>query len=96
MLGNAVGNGPGRVWPASARFDGQGEKAGVGWPVGLHALRHSYATIVHMRGTPKEQIRNALGHHSWEFTGPSRAGPGTDGQSRPLHPRDTLVLRWRA
>ena len=45
-----------------------GERAGVGWPVGLHALRHSYATIMHLRGVPKEQIRNALGHHSWEFT----------------------------
>ncbi len=45
-----------------------GEKAGVSWPVGLHALRHSYATILHQRGVPKEQIRNALGHHSWEFT----------------------------
>ncbi len=45
-----------------------GETAGVGWPLGLHALRHSYATIMHLRGTPKEQIRNALGHHSWDFT----------------------------
>jgi hypothetical protein len=23
---------------------------------------------MHLRGVPKEQIRNALGHHSWEFT----------------------------
>lgn len=45
-----------------------GERAGIGWPLGLHALRHSYATIMHLRGVPKEQIRNALGHHSWEFT----------------------------
>ncbi len=45
-----------------------GKRAGVAWPVGLHALRHSYATIMHLRGVPKERIRNALGHHSWEFT----------------------------
>jgi integrase len=45
-----------------------GERAGIEWPVGLHALRHSYATIMHRRGVPKERIRNALGHHSWEFT----------------------------
>ena len=45
-----------------------GERAGIGWPVGLHALRHSYATIMHVRGVPKEQIRIALGHHSWECT----------------------------
>ena len=23
---------------------------------------------MHLRGVPKEQIRNALGHHSWDFT----------------------------
>lgn len=45
-----------------------GVRAGIDWPVGMHALRHSYATILHRRGESKERIRNALGHHSWEFT----------------------------
>ena len=38
------------------------------WPAGLHTLRHTYATILFRRGVPKEQIRTALGHDSWEFT----------------------------
>jgi integrase len=45
-----------------------GEKAGIVWPVGLHALRHSCRTIMFRRGVPKEAIRKLLGHHSWEFT----------------------------
>jgi len=45
-----------------------GERAGIEWPVGLHALRHSCASIMFRRGVPKEAIRRMLGHHSWEFT----------------------------
>ena len=45
-----------------------GERAGIQWPAGLHTLRHTYATILFRRGVPKEQIRTALGHDSWEFT----------------------------
>jgi integrase len=45
-----------------------GERAGIEWSVGLHALRHSCASIMFRRGVPKEAIRKALGHHSWEFT----------------------------
>jgi integrase len=45
-----------------------GERAGIPWPVGLHALRHSCASIMFRRGVPKEAIRKLLGHHSWEFT----------------------------
>ena len=45
-----------------------GERAGIGWPVGLHALRHSCASIMFRRGVPKEAIRKMLGHHSWDFT----------------------------
>lgn len=45
-----------------------GERAGIAWPVGLHALRHSCASIMFWRGVPKEAIRKMLGHHSWDFT----------------------------
>ncbi len=45
-----------------------GERAGIGWPVGLHALRHSCASIMFRRGVSKEAIRKMLGHHSWDFT----------------------------
>jgi integrase len=45
-----------------------GDRAGIAWPVGLHALRHSCASIMFRRGVPKEAIRRMLGHHSWEFT----------------------------
>ena len=45
-----------------------GKRAGIEWPVGLHALRHSCGTIMYRRGVPKEQIRKLLGHHSWDFT----------------------------
>lgn len=45
-----------------------GERAGIGWPVGLHVFRHSCASIMFRRGVPKEAIRKMLGHHSWDFT----------------------------
>jgi integrase len=45
-----------------------GERAGIEWSVGLHALRHSCASIMFRRGVPKEAIRRLLGHHSWDFT----------------------------
>ncbi len=45
-----------------------GERAGIAWPVGVHALRHTCGTIMFRRGVPKEQIRKLLGHRSWEFT----------------------------
>ena len=34
----------------------------------MNTDRHTYATILFRRGIPKEQIRTALGHDSWEFT----------------------------
>jgi integrase len=40
-----------------------GERAGIEWPVGLHALRHSCASIMFRHGVPKEAIRKLLGHH---------------------------------
>ena len=43
-------------------------RAGIEWPVGLHTLRHTCATIMFRRGVPKEAIRRLLGHHSWDFT----------------------------
>ena len=45
-----------------------GERAGIEWPVGLHAFRHSCASIMFRRGVSKEAIRRMLGHHSWDFT----------------------------
>ena len=45
-----------------------GERAGIEWPVGLHGLRHSCASIMFRRGVSKEAIRKMLGHHSWDFT----------------------------
>jgi integrase len=45
-----------------------GERAGIEWAVGLHTLRHTFATLLFRHGVPKEQIRTALGHRSWEFT----------------------------
>jgi integrase len=45
-----------------------GERAKIGWPVGLHTFRHTCASIMFRRGVPKEAIRRLLGHHSWDFT----------------------------
>ena len=45
-----------------------GERAGIEWPVGLHALRHWCASIMFRRGVSKEAIRKMLGDHSWDFT----------------------------
>jgi len=45
-----------------------GLRAGIEWPVGLHTLRHTCASIMWRRGVNREQIRRMLGHHSWDFT----------------------------
>ena len=47
---------------------GAGTRAGIEWPVGLHTLRHSAASIMWRRGVNREQIRRVLGHASWDFT----------------------------
>ena len=47
---------------------GAGRRAGIDWPVGLHTLRHTAASIMWRRGVDREQIRRLLGHHSWDFT----------------------------
>ncbi len=43
-------------------------RAGIEWPVGLHTLRHTAASIMWRRGVNREQIRRVLGHASWDFT----------------------------
>ena len=45
-----------------------GRRAGIEWPVGLHTLRHTAASIMWRRGINREQIRCVLGHQSWDFT----------------------------
>ena len=47
---------------------GAGRRAGIDWPVGLHTLRHTAASIMWRRGVNREQIRRVLGHASWDFT----------------------------
>jgi len=44
------------------------KRAGLGDWVGLHTLRHSYASILFSRGCNAVQVQRLLGHHSAAFT----------------------------
>jgi integrase len=44
------------------------KRAGIGEWVGLHTLRHSYASVLFSRGCSAVQVQRLLGHHSPAFT----------------------------
>ncbi len=43
-------------------------EASIEWPVGLHSLRHTCASLLFAEGRNAKQVRRWLGHHSAAFT----------------------------